>query len=201
MNSSGACPGLFVDILNNIYCSMGNKHQVLKQSLIDNLTSPIIVAGNGTKGSNDNMLNGPRGIFVTIKFDLYVADCWNNRIQFFKFGHLNGLTLTESIHLACPTNIFLDNDDYLFIVDNGNHRIIGSGSNGFYCIIGCSNSYGSTSIHLHYPYAAYFDYYGNIFVADQNNHRIQKFILIKNNSSKNIYFKKKKRLYIIRDKG
>lgn len=115
MNSSGSCPGLFVDINNNIYCSSGNKHQVIKQSLGENFSVPSIVAGNGIKGSNANMLDGPRGIFVTLKFDLYLADCWNNRIQFFKSGHLNR-----------------------------NHHIIGSGSNGFYCIIGCSNIHGST---------------------------------------------------------
>ena len=183
MNAAGTCVGIFVDIENELYCSLGYQHQVIKQSLSNKSSVPIRVAGNGTKGKDDNMLDSPRGIFVTNDFDLYVADCRNHRIQLFNHGKSNGITVTEnmiasSIKLFCPTFVFLDADDYIFIVDNGNHRIIGSRANGFYCIVGCSSIYGPTSDRLHYPYAAAFDSYGNIYVADQSNNRIQKFILI-----------------------
>jgi DNA-binding beta-propeller fold protein YncE len=189
MNVFGTCAGLFVDIMNHLYCSLGDRHQVVKQSLDNNSDVPIIVAGNGTKGSTNNMLDGPRGIFVTTNLDLYVADCWNDRIQFFKLEQRDGITVTESIstssiNLRRPTGVFLDADGYLFIVDNSNHRIIGSRSNGFYCVVGCSSVYGSTSSHLYYPYTATFDSYGNIFVSDQENNRIQKFKLMTNTSSK-----------------
>lgn len=189
MNAFGSCTGLFVDINNHLYCSLAFGHQVIKQSL-DNRSSRLdIVAGNGTKGLAANMLNAPRGIFVTINFDLYVADCWNNRVQFFKAGQSDGVTVTggistSSINLRLPTCVFLDADDYLFIVDNANHRLIGSRSNGFYCIAGCTGNAGSTSSHLAFPYAAAFDTYGNIFIADQENHRVQKLMLITNTSRK-----------------
>lgn len=183
MNVSSGCAALFVDIENHLYCSMGEGHQVVKQSLDNNSDLVIIVAGTGVQGSADNMLNGPRGIFVTTKFDLYVADCMNHRIQFFEFDRLDGITITEptsksNINVHYPTSVFLDGDGYLFIVDNGNHRIMTLRSNGFLCIIGCSGIPGSTSSQWHYPYAAAFDSFGNIFVADQNNHRIQKFNLL-----------------------
>lgn len=189
MDASGACSALFVDIDNYLYCSLGAEHQVIKQSLDGDPDTLIIVAGNRTEGSADNMLNVPRGIYVTITFDLYVADFANHRIQFFKSGQLNGLTVAKSIsvldlNLYYPTGVFLDADDYLFIVDYGNDRIIGSGSNGFYCIVGCLGGYGSTSSYLYYPYALTFDSYGNIFVSDSENNRIQKFILMTNTFSK-----------------
>ena len=189
MNAFGSCAGLFVDITNHLYCSLGAGHQVVKQSLDNDSSLMVIVVGNGTKGSADNMLNEPRGIFVTVNLDIYVADCRNNRVQFFKYGQSDGVTITggisiSSINLHLPTCVFLDADGYLFIVDNANHRIIGSRSNGFYCIAGCSSKAGSTSSHLHFPYAAAFDSHGNIFIADQENHRVQKFLLITDTTGK-----------------
>lgn len=183
MKPTGACVALFVDIENYLYCSLGYRHQVVKQTLSNNSNGLIRVAGNGTRGSANNMLDSPRGIFVTIDFDLYVADCQNHRIQLFKRGNLTGITVTEnifmsSIKLRCPTFVLLDANGDIFIVDNGNHRIIGSRANGFYCIVGCLGTYGPALDHLHYPYSAAFDSYGNIFVMDQSNDRAQKFTLI-----------------------
>ncbi|CAF4403518.1 unnamed protein product, partial [Adineta steineri] len=73
----------------------------------------------------------------------------------------------------------LDGDGYVFIVDNHNHRLIGSGRNGFRCIAACFG-YGSSSSQLYYPQSMSFDSYGNIFVTDQYNNRIQKFLLSSN---------------------
>lgn len=185
MNALDSCAGLFVDLMNYLYCSLGNQHKIIKQSLDTDSDSLIPVAGTGIKGSASNMLNGPRGIFVTVKLDLYIADCSNHRIQFYRFGQSDGITVVGSagestFTLAYPTAVFLDADDYLFVVDNGNHRIVTMRSDAFSCVIGCSGGFDSTSNRLYYPYAAAFDSYGNIFVVDQNNHRIQKFILMRN---------------------
>jgi hypothetical protein len=114
-----------------------------------------------------------------------VADYGNNRIQQFPSGQLNGTTVnTGTISLYHPTSVILDGNGYFFIVDNANHRIIGSGPNGFQCIAACSGSYGSSSSQLYNPLGLSFDSYGNIFVADQYNNRIQKFLLVSNSCSK-----------------
>ena len=127
----------------------------------------------------------PHGIYVDINFDLYVADSGNNRIQLFRSGDLNGITLAGNgapgtITLRYPTAVVLDNDGYLFIVDSGNNRIVGSGLNGFRCLVGCSGTSGSESNQLSWPKSMAFDSYGNMFVADTGNSRIQKFLLNSN---------------------
>ena len=145
MYTSGTCFGLFIDENDDLYCSMDPPNQVFRTSS-NNLTNiTVVVAGNGTRGLGPNMLSQPRGIFVDSNFTLFVADCANNRVQRFLFGELNGTTVagdyaSGNITLLCPTDVMLDMDGYLFIVDHLQHRIIGSGPQGFRCIIGCTGA-------------------------------------------------------------
>jgi len=182
MNVSLQCYGLFIDIYENLYCSMAGNHRVDKKWSNGTTT---IVAGTGVRGSKSNMLSEPWGIFVDIDLDLYVADYLNHRIQLFRLNQRNGITVAGkesskvTIKLYYPTGIVLDGDQHLFIVDGDNNRIIGSDKNGFRCIFGCSGEKGSTSDKLYHPRAMSFDSYGNIYVTDAYNHRIQK--IVKNN--------------------
>ena len=151
MNVSSQCYGLFIDIYENLYCSMYYNHRVDKKWSNGTTT---IVAGTGVQGSQSDMLNTPWGIFVDINLDLYVADFGNNRIQLFQLNQRNGITVAGkgspnvTIELNQPTGIVLDGDQHLFIVDNNNHRIIGSDENGFRCIFGCSGGVQQT---INYP--------------------------------------------------
>ncbi|CAF1020616.1 unnamed protein product [Adineta steineri] len=190
MNINSSCAGLFVDIHDTLYCSMPDHHQVVKRSLIGSaMNSNVVAAGTGIYGSASNQLGSPRGIFVDVNLDLYVADCGNNRVQLFQSGELHGITIAGSttlnptITLRCPSGITLDAEKYLFIVDSGNHRIVGSGVNGFRCLAGCSGM-GSQSNQLTSPSSFSFDHSGNIFVTDQANHRIQKFQYLKESCDK-----------------
>jgi sugar lactone lactonase YvrE len=118
-----------------------------------------------------------------------VADYWNNRIQLFRTGQLNGSTIAGSgssgtIALNNPTDVVLDFDGYLFITDSGNNRIVGSGPSGYYCIVGCTGSSGTASNQLNHPQSLSFDNNGNLFVVDCVNNRIQKFFLATNSCGK-----------------
>ena len=192
MHVSSLCFGLFVDMNNTLYCSMYHHHKVVKKWLNDNSNITSVAAGTGVNGSTSNMLYHPAGIFVDINFDLYVADQYNDRIQLFRSGELDGITiagegsLTATITLQYPTGIVLDADKNLFIVDAGNNRIVRSGPHGFICLVGCSGSSGSASNQLYFPRSISFDNDANIFVADHNNHRIQKFLLATNSCGKYI---------------
>ena len=181
------CFGLFIDISGTLYCSITNDGKVVKIWLGDNATTLTNITGQ-----SPNTLDKPRGIFVDINFDLYVADSEKDQIQCFKSGEKSGTivagnrSLSVTITLNYPTAIILDADKYLFIVDSKNHRIVGSDRNGFRCLVGCSGSSGSSSgsDDLNRPWSLSFDSAGNIFVTDQNNKRIQKFILLTNSCSK-----------------
>jgi hypothetical protein len=192
MYVNASCSGLFVDIDNNIYCSMNTLHHIVKGCSRDNWTIATIVAGTSSSGSASNMLDSPRGIFVDLNFNLYVADSKNDRIQLFRSGEWNGTTVagngsaTPTIPLSRPYGIVLDADGYLFIVDRYNHRIVGSGPNGFRCLVGCLSS-GSASDQLYSPATLSFDSLGNMFVTDAKNNRTQKFLLSTNSCGKYDY--------------
>ena len=179
------CYGLFVDLNNTLYCSMFDRHQVLKRWLGGSTNTSVTVAGTSTCGAASNMLCHPWGIFVDTNFDLYVADCHNDRIQLFLSGEQNGRTVagggssTATILLGCPSGIVVDANGYLFIVELDSHRIVGSGPNGFRCIVGCFG-YGSESNQLAQPTSLSFDHHGNLFAADYGNNRIQKFVVSTN---------------------
>ena len=57
----------------------------------------------------------------------------------------------------------------------GQNRIVGSGPNGFRCIVGCTQTNQFDG-----PRSLGFDSYGNLFVSDRENNRILKFELIAN---------------------
>ena len=87
------CFGLFMDTNDSLYCSMRDSHQVIKRSINSNDYQLTSVAGTGCAGYLPNMLQNPHGIFITVNFDLYVADTNNERIQLFRAGQLNGTTM------------------------------------------------------------------------------------------------------------
>ncbi|CAF3880806.1 unnamed protein product [Adineta steineri] len=185
MYVGSSCYGLFVDINDTLYCSLPDHHQVVKRSLNEPLmTSNRVAAGEDFRGYSWTQLDGPRGIFVDVNLNLYVADCRNDRVQLFQFGGSKGNTMAGSksliptITLRCPSEIILDAEKYLFIVDHENHRIVGSGSNGFRCLVGCYG-WGSQSNQLTFPFSFSFDSSGNMLVTDRSNHRIQKFKYLK----------------------
>lgn len=185
MHVKGFCAGLFIDIADNLYCSMDPPHIVAKQPLKNASSNYTIVAGTGIAGSGPTMLDHPRGIFIDLNFNLYVADCNNDRIQLFPWGQSSGITIpingsNGEFLLKCPSKVMLDADGYLFIVDHSNHRILGSDWTGFRCIIGCTRTNGSGANLLDRPHSLSFDNHGNLFVCDYGNSRVQKFLLSTN---------------------
>ena len=189
MTIPASCSGLFVDVKENIYCSFSHLYYVTRRSLLDPINRTTIVAGNGTAGSALNQLRVPRGIMVDLHLNLYVADCNNDRVLHFARGEVNGVVVAGSgapgtIDLWGPMSIVLDADNYLFIIEYYNHRIVGSGPNGFRCLVGCSGVSGAAANRLYYPWSLSFDRYGNLFVADYHNSRIQRFSLARNSCRK-----------------
>jgi hypothetical protein len=129
MDVNSSCTGLFVDIIDHLYCSSASRHRVFRQSLG---TSIIVnVAGRSCPGPVANMLDSPHGIFVDGHFHLFVADTYNNRIQHFQQGQSHATTVAgfgapDTFILDRPTSVIQDGNGQLFIVDSGHHRIVRS---------------------------------------------------------------------------
>jgi hypothetical protein len=118
-----------------------------------------------------------------------VADCENNRVQLFIIDNWMASQSQEvrhriqQFHSHVQVESFWNAHKYLFIVDFENNRIVGSGPNGWRCLVGCYEP-GSRSNQLSLPFAVSFDRSGNMYVTDYGNHRIQKFELLKDSSGK-----------------
>ncbi|CAF1499910.1 unnamed protein product [Adineta ricciae] len=180
-----ACFGLFIDAKDNLYCSMAWKHQVIKRQLNDNNMTSIVLAGTGKEGSNENELDGPKGIFVNMNFDLYVADCFNNRIQLFLSGKTIGVTLAGigssdvSVALYFPVGVTLDSMGQVFIADMNHKRIILLKRYGYQCVVGCSGIDSESNLLLGMEIFN-FDSFGNIFVINPKTAQILKYLFINN---------------------
>jgi hypothetical protein len=147
----------------------------VRKSLNDSASALITVAGNGSAEFTSHLLDRPTGIFVTETLDLYVAD--------YEHGRTNSAISrrrTEWVNSGRewdngdnPTSwtiaIVLNADEYLFIVDQWNHRIAGSGPYYFRCLVGCSGSGGTSSDLLAGLFNLSFDTDGSIFVIDEAN--------------------------------
>ena len=165
--TSKPCYGLFVDDVHRLYCSLGEANSVMMLVLNNSLDTNKTIAGGEASGNSSTQLSNPKGIFVSTNYSLYVADFGNNRIQLFLEGDLNAITVVGSgasgtISLSGPKGVVLDADGYLFIVDQDKNRVVGSGPDGFRCILACSGYSGSAPNQLSGPSSLSFDSHGNI---------------------------------------
>ena len=89
----GRCGGIFVDVYDNVYCSLIDFHRISRSTThaIDN--SSVTVAGTGSAGFGPDLLFNPFGIIVNLDLSFYVADYGNHRIQLFQHDQLNGKTV------------------------------------------------------------------------------------------------------------
>jgi len=182
----GLCYFIFMDINNDLYCSASELHMVIRKRWGDQSNSITIVAGTGSPGSSTMMLNRPRGIFVTSKLDLYVADNYNSRVQLFQSGEINGRTEASSesnitVTSNNPVGITMDADGNLFIQCFWNDRVITVGPGGDRCLIGSNCLYGGSSMSVSAPWPLAFDSDGNLFVGNNGYNKILKYQLLGTN--------------------
>ena len=188
------CYGLFITDDNAVYCSQYSTHKVVRFFLNITHENEAIVAGTGDSGNAMSQLNGPWGIYVDQNFSLFVADFWNNRIQLFKSGQLNGTIVAgqgvpQGLKLNRPTDVTFDANNNMYIGDAHNGRVIRVSGSQWSCVAACDGKRDDepNQFQLRDAYIIRFDSHGNIYVGDEHNNRIQKFLLQKNLSSKSTY--------------
>jgi hypothetical protein len=143
----------------------------------------------GEYGSQSYQFKLPQGLFVDTSASntFYVADTYNHRIQKWLPGATDGITVAGQTavpgsglnQLYNPVQLTLDNNGAMYIVDNGNNRImlwtLGSTSG---VLIAGTNTYGTLPNQLNNPRRIRFDSSGALIIADSGNNRIQKFPVV-----------------------
>ena len=177
----------FIDGHSDIYITDPSTHTI-KCYRADSINSPIIVAGNGVHGSEQDQLASPRGIFVDAERSVYIADSDNHRIQKWSYGALSGVTVAGNgecgsdrlTQLCHPVFVTVDSNQHLYTFDRSFGGILrwSLGSNQGECIAACSGVNDLHSSNLGAVYAIAFDRQGSLYASDPSQNRIQKFQII-----------------------
>jgi sugar lactone lactonase YvrE len=189
--------GAAVDATGNLFIADTGNERIRKVGTNGIITT---VAGTGTASyfgdggaATNAKLNYPWGVAVDASGDLFIADCYNNRIR--EVG-TNGIITTEagngtpgssgdggaaiSAELNNPAGVAVDATGNLFIADYGNSRIREVGTNGIITTVAGTGSGGYSGdggaavyAALNSPRGVAVDTSGNVFIGDTGNQRIR----------------------------
>ncbi|CAF1007472.1 unnamed protein product [Adineta ricciae] len=172
--------------------SIKSKPKLISTPVLRWNTSGITILGiTGQLGNNSNELYLPWDIKIDWSYTIYITDQKNNRIQRYSFNNSQGTTINNGnltsisslYNLIGPLGIDFDNNNNLYVCDNGKHRVLYWSNNilSASIVVGNSTS-GNTTNLLNNPYDLTYDpNSGSVFVADTDNNRIMRFQL--NNST------------------
>ena len=131
----------------------------------------------GEDGNGDGMFRYSRGVAVTDKDEIVVADECNNRVQVFDsngtFLRCFGDQGENAGEFSCPDGLAIDKDGNIFVADRCNHRVQIFSIEETY--LGSFGGNGSLDNQLSNPQGLSLDSTGNIIVADTGNKLIKIF--------------------------
>jgi tripartite motif-containing protein 71 len=138
---------------------------------------PTYAFSFGSAGTNAGQFNGPVGLAVDTKGNVYVADENNNRIQeFISTGNYIaqwGILGTNAGQFNQPFDLAIDTNSNIFVSDDLNNRIQKFSNTGAFLIQW--GSQGTDAGQFRQPHGLAVDNAGNLYVADKVNDRIEKF--------------------------
>lgn len=141
-----------------------------------------VAAGGNGSGSAANQLSGPGDVYTDAAENVYVLDCYNNRVQKWAPGGSAGVTVagghglgSAANQLFLPQGFFIDKSGNIYIADLFNNRIQKwtPGATSGVTVAG-GNGYGSGANQLAAPHDVFVDGAGNVYISDGDNNRIQK---------------------------
>ncbi|EFC47557.1 predicted protein [Naegleria gruberi] len=141
-------------------------------------------------------LNRPNNVFVSSNNEVYIADCFNNRIRkILENGTIvtiagNGTKgssgdngLATNAQLNRPYSVFVSSNNEVYIADQGNNRIRKILENGNIITIAGNGIHGfsgdnglATNAQLYTPCSVFVSSNNEVYIADQGNHRIRKIL-------------------------
>ena len=124
--------GLYYELAtNSLLIANSGAHNVVRWVI--NASNWILVLGdiNGIAGSGSMSLNSPWDVIADPYGNIYVADRYNQRVQYFLANERNGTTIagatglsgTAANRLSEPLSIALDSQLNLYVSDSANNRI------------------------------------------------------------------------------
>ncbi len=192
LNDVNGVMGITLDKQKNLYVADMGNHCITRWA--PNATTGVLIAGNGTVGTDSMHLDQPCGIFLDQNNSLlYVADTFNHRIQVFKLNGTppyNGTTVaggngqgSGSNQLNQPIDVWVSTKTgAIYIADQNSNRIQrwNKGATTGVTLAGSpSGVAGSDSTHLNNPAGLVINTNETqMYVNDSNNARIQRFDFI-----------------------
>lgn len=132
----------------------------------------------GARGSAPGQFISPYGVACSPSGEVYVADCFNNRVQVFDanggFLRTWGTYGSASGQFRLPTDVAVASDgSRVYVSDLSNYRVqIFTPSGSF---VGSFGSYGSGNGQFRSPYRLAVSATGHVYVTDLLTARVQKF--------------------------
>ena len=155
------------------------------QKWVPGATEGITVAGGPDKyGTGSDEFNDPWGLYLDKNDNLYVADYGNDRVQMWKPGATEGITVAggngggnAANQIHHPFSVFVDEDKNIYVTGDGfySHRVQKWTPGATEGVTVAGGIYpGNKSNQLNNPSDVFVDAYGNVFVVDEKNSRIQR---------------------------
>lgn len=145
-----------------------------------------IVAGTGAPGTALDQLDSPRDIYIDSNNILYIVDYGNNRVQKWVLGASTGSTIAGRSNgatgsgpnaLKDPVDLTFDKNGYMYVVDQGNHRIQSFAPNSTVGVtVAGTGTAGNTNDRLSDPSGVAVDEFLNLYITDTGNQRIMKWV-------------------------
>ncbi|CAF1292333.1 unnamed protein product, partial [Rotaria sordida] len=176
---------IFVDSSRNMYIADGFNNRVLKWQI--GTPMGVIVAGIAGPKTTLDTIASSYAIYVDAESNLYVSECGNNRVtRWIKDNTTDGQLVaggngrgTKLYQLKYPWGIYADSSRTVYVVDQGNHRVMmwASGATSGVIIAGQTGVPGSSANQLNTPTTITFDILGFMFIMDSGNNRVLRFTL------------------------
>jgi len=124
--------GLYYDSYSkSLLVANNNANNVVRVAIGATNWTLVVGSINGTSGTSSTRFRYPIDVKLDPIGNLYVADDYNHRVQFFYNGQNNGSTIagitgvnaSNATTLSYPRSIALDNQLNLYVVDHNNHRV------------------------------------------------------------------------------
>ncbi|NJS41435.1 autotransporter domain-containing protein [Candidatus Gracilibacteria bacterium] len=142
------------------------------------LAQPIWTTSFGTRGTGDGQFNGPGGIAIDNKGEIYVTDFHNHRVQIFKNdttyeNQFQSSGISPNGQLIKPRAVAVDNKEKIYVACYQDNRVqIFRSDNTYESEFG---SKGTGDGQFNGPSGIAVDNKGRIYITDHLNNRVQIF--------------------------